>query len=229
MVGDAAAEGGIVGCTPVPVPGAAITDFSTYTPSASADGTGSWGSASGLSGTTFLYGEAVDGGAVLPTTTFDGTAANPNLGIHVEVPLGSFAGIGFSFDNACSDASIFRGITFTMSGTLGGAQARMLVETDADYPVDTAANKGRCPWTDPATKASRCVPPSKTFDVPATPMPTILGFGGFLMGVPAPGVDSRQLVGLQWQFECPSFDADVACAVDVTLDDVAFVFALPGE
>lgn len=229
MVSDAAAEGGIIGCTPVPVPGEAITDFSTYMPSAAADGTGSWGSATTLRGTTFLYGDAIDGGAILPNTTFDATAANPNLGIHVEVPVGSFAGIGFSFDSACSDASIFRGIAFTMSGMVGGAQARMLVETDEDYPVDTTANKGHCPWTDPAAKLSSCVPPGKTFAVPSTPMPTILGFGGFLMGAPVPTVDSQRLVGLRWQFECPPTDADVACAVDVTLDDIAFVFSLPGE
>jgi hypothetical protein len=226
---DAAAEGGIVGCTPVPVPGEAITDFSTYMSSAAADGTGSWGNAMTLSGTTFLYGGAVDGGAVLPTTTFDADAGNPNLGIHVEVPVGSYSGIGFSFDGACSDASIFRGISFTMNGTLDGAQARMLVETDEDYPVDTAAHKGHCPWTDPAAKLSQCAPPNKTFDVPVTPMPTILGFGGFLMGMPVPAVDSQRLVGLQWQFECPSSDGDASCAVDVTLDDVAFVFSLPGE
>jgi len=139
------------------------------------------------------------------------------------IAAGHVAGFGLDFNPVCTDASRYRGISFTMVGTTGKAQPVMLVKTDDDVPM--SGGKGHCP----RTIGAGCVLPSKTFALPDVRAPIILSLSGFLGGQPTMGVDNRTLLGVQWQFECPPLDGSPDCVVNVSLDDVQFVESVPQE
>jgi hypothetical protein len=197
---------GATSCTPASVPNEHITDFSDY------QSTGSWGATGNLTGGTFTY----QGDAAFPLNAILDTAAT-NLHITATIAPGSYAGFGFSFGPACSDASRYVGVTFTMAGNAGGAQTLMQVQTDGDYPP--MANRGHCALPD--ASFSVCGFPSQTFTLASPAAATTLLFTNFASGKPVATVDSQRIVGLQWQFNCPGGDGGT-CMVDVTMDDVAF-------
>jgi hypothetical protein len=203
----ASADGFPAACTPYTVPNQNITDFAIYSM------TGAWGDTMSLQGGTFTYTGTGD----VPTTTLDADAGN--LVVSVTVPAGSYAGFGFYFGPACVNAASYSGMTFTIGGSLGGAQAIMQMQTDEDYPVDAVNLKGHCP----GTFSAGCGFPSATFLVTDTPTPTSLPFSLFTGGKPMATVDPQKLVGLQWQFNCPASDAATDCVVSFSLDDVHFV------
>jgi hypothetical protein len=201
------------GDPPGDAPGLLI-DWTTYSSS------GTWGASSSgqlTGGTAFYQGEsdvqltvAVDAGSLRITGTV--------------TPMG-YAGLVFWF-GPCVDASAFTGLTFAVGGALNGAVMKAQVQTHDDYPIDVANTKGGCMYTDCANRFTECAGPTMQLVVPASPETQDLPWSSFTGGTPVADVTPAGLVGLQFQFEC---QADVDCAVDVTLGTISFSTTAAGN
>ncbi len=185
--------------TAVPESGT-ITDFDPWS------GTGEWGEDMGLTGGSYTYGNSADGSSLTATVT-SGV-------MHVTGSVSSYAGFGLWF-GPCSDASAFTGITMTVGGTLpSGSELEFQAQTSRNYPVSSTDMKGECmgTWGSPcASNVLNDVTPAVAIQVPWT---MLTG------GAPIAPLDPTELIGIQWQFNCDAGSAP--CAIDVTLDDIAF-------
>jgi hypothetical protein len=83
--------------------------------------------------------------------------------------------------------------------------------------VDTVNGKGACL----GTWSSGCANNHTAVTVAATPTVTNLAWAFLIGGLPITPADPAELLGVQWQVNCP-LTATAGCAVDLTLDDVAF-------
>ncbi len=187
-------------------------DFSVF----KTDGT--WGASSGtgagLTGGTSKY-NGTD-----CTIAFDG--AGGSLKITSSLVASGYSGLTFWF-GPCIDLTTptaYTGIQFSIAATTTGeVVTKLMIQTNADYPVDTANKKGACLWTDESTKWSTCASPSAKVTVTDVATVIKVPFADITGGSPTAGVDVNELVGFQLQFECNSADP---CTLDATLDDVAF-------
>ena len=197
-------------------PDGLLINWETYTPS-----NGNWGdSAVGdLTGGTSKY----NGVDVMPITITHEcnvirlTATIPAYTPEVTDDAENYAGAVFWF-GPCINASSFGGLSFTLGGTMGGAALKLQVQTSENYPADPANTKGECVFTDCATRWSDCKGPDMIVPVPAAPEEVTLPWDMFTAGSPNATVNPEGLVGLQFQLECQSQDAD--CVVDITLGEV---------
>lgn len=192
-------------CSYTAVPNENITDFASWSSG------GEWQvDDMSLSGGSFEY----TGESSTIAATHDADAEN----MHIEATVEDYAGFGLWF-GPCSDASAFEGIEFTISGTLGSeGSLDFQVQTSRNYPIDTANKKGECEGTFSDgcgfnTKSSIVV--TDTAEVVQVRWEDLVG------GQPLASLDPSELLGIQWQFNCPS-DAEEPCEVDVVIDDVKF-------
>jgi hypothetical protein len=136
------------------------------------------------------------------------------------VPAGNFAGWLFWF-GPCQDAHEFDGVQFTVSGEVPGGSLVVQVQTDENYPIDSANSKGACSYTDEDTKWDVCK--NNSFTVEGLSIDN--GFSyyvpweEFTGGLPATEVSENQILGIQFQADCGE-EAD--CVVDVRLHDLRF-------
>jgi hypothetical protein len=207
---------GIYG-TPAPASGVMI-DFTTYTVS------GTWGSAAQaqLTGGTSLYSGAPEADLVqrLPMSNSLPVGADPSaVRLQATVPVGSYTGVVFWF-GPCVNASQFGGLAFDATGDLAGATMQVKVQISPNYPVDTANTKGKCQYQSTDTQFSDCVQPFLNV-TDLTPATFSYPWAAFTGGVPRPDVDPSQLLGLEFQFQCPAA-ATAACAVDMSLGGLTF-------
>jgi hypothetical protein len=198
---------GIFG-TPAPATGMLI-DFSTYVEA------GTWGD-SGLgqiTGGTSVYSVRAD--ADLTRETVDGQ-------LHLTASMttnGDYTGIVLWF-GPCVNATAFAGLTFPVTGSLGGARMQVKAQTSPDYPVDVTNTKGKCTYPREADKFTTCQQPVVNID--ALEMnPLVLPWEMFTGGVPEVAVDPAQLLGFELQFQCQAPEG--ACEVDVTIGTVNFI------
>jgi hypothetical protein len=220
--GTSATDG--IACPPVS-PAPLITDF-TYAPSDAGmpDPTQARFGGSG----TWQGGTAVWTNSATPFTS-DVTQGN----WHITGTVDNYSGFNLYFDN-CNhiDASAYKGIKFTISGSLGGGTLRMGVGTLNDAVAaswliangDTAAkatDAGRCVPKTGTGKYSQtdCKDPEAAIAVTATPTPVTLAWGDFTGGKPVPNVEPTDIISIYWYFVWST----TSYPVDITIDDLSFV------
>jgi hypothetical protein len=122
-------------------------------------------------------------------------------------------GIGWGgFERACLDASAYRGIRFTVEGTVGTCELRVGAAFSEDEDVRLNGS-GSC------TLENNCYPPrggpvlleEGTIEVP---------FVDMIGGSPDPSVDATSLLGINWSLIVP-LDGP-PCEVSLVIDDVEF-------
>lgn len=194
--------------TPAPATGMLI-DFSTYVAA------GTWGDAGlgQVTGGTSVYSVRPD--ADLTIETVEGQ-------LHLTASMttnGDYTGLVLWF-GPCVNATAFSGLTFPVTGSLGGARMQVKAQTSPDYPVDVTNTKGKCTYPREADKFTTCQQPVVNID--ALEMnPLVLPWDQFVGGVPVDRVDPGQLLGFELQFQCQATDG--ACEVDVTIGTVSFI------
>lgn len=188
-----------------------VIDFGTYDLAS-----GAWGNdvSAQLTGGTSPYSCADDGSCPASAAlAFSKTEAG-SMRLAATLPAGGYTGAVFWF-GPCVNASAFEGIQFLASGSLGGGQLLFKVQTNANYPVDVANQKGACQYPRESTKWSDCLPPMVTLStLGAEPVLFSLPWGAFAGGKPSASVTPEDLVGLEVQFQCTSGSA---CTVDAAL------------
>jgi hypothetical protein len=118
----------------------------------------------------------------------------------------------------CVDASAFSGLTFSMTGDLGGATLLVKAQTSPNYPVDVTNSKGKCEYPREDMKFTTCQQPSATI-TELVENPITLDWAEFTGGTPIPTLDPSQLLGFELQFQCQSG----SCALDITVGNVQFI------
>jgi hypothetical protein len=206
------ATGGTDPCEPGPPPSdGLITDFSEISGNTTwTSGEQAWGNAD-FSGTTQTYGSS---GTQLTATITSGHALQLSSGF----PNENYVGLGLLFD-ACADASTFAGLSFTVSGNLGGATLYVQLRTVGNLPNDQAC--GACAYASEQTKWDDCVFNTKNVtSVSGSPQTIKVPWTEFTGGKPNPTSSSTsELLGVQIQFECGQSSG---CGPNVTFDDFAF-------
>jgi hypothetical protein len=191
------------GCSKTVPPNANISDFATATST-------TWGDATSLTGTFFTYQDAATASTMM--ISVDPTAQN----LHVIAHVGAmgYAGFGMAF-GPCTNASGFRGISFTVTGGVPVGSIELQLQTHADNnPAVAGGVRGKCDPT-AATCRSPRVGAMITMD-PQTVDPT---WDLFLGGSPTLTVDTDELWAIQFQFN----GKPLAYDVDITIDDVKFL------
>jgi hypothetical protein len=181
-----------------------------------------------FSGGTYIYPTS----GSYPLTS-DVTASN----WHIAGTVGDYSGLGLFIQNCGEvDASAYRGISFTVSGSVGTANT-------ITFNVGTAADTIASAWLDAHDAGTgsvgfgRCLPasaqydgscanPSKTVPVTSTPTTIQLLWADLIGGKPQASVTPSEITFISWNFPPPAGvgTANVTTyAVDVTIDDVKFL------
>jgi len=194
-------------CTGIPPASPSIADFASSAPASSA---GDYTFSGVVAGGTYRYGNAtptvaISGGAlavtqhITPATTVDYTA------------------VGLWF-NACTDASAYRGISFSINGTAPGCTVSFSVPISQDSPVGYNPNN--------ACTASSCYSPSATLAAAAldgSPHTIALTFDQLTnAGTPVPQIgtqEKKSVVDVEWQMRVSGTSA---CTASFTVDNVQF-------
>jgi hypothetical protein len=203
--------GGTDPCTPRAPSDGIITNLSEFTAGTTwTSGEQPWGDAD-LSGVTQTYGSS---GNQLTATITSGNALQLSSGF----PNNSFVGLGLLFD-ACADVSTYAGLSFTLSGNLGGATLYVQLRTAGNLPNDRTC--GTCAYTSEDTKWTDCVSNTKNVtSVSGSPQSIEVHWSEFTGGKPnATSSSVGELLGVQIQFECGQA---AGCGPNVTFDDFAF-------
>jgi hypothetical protein len=128
---------------------------------------------------------------------------------------GGPAGVGVSVHGPqCVDETNFaRGLTFTLSGSLGGCSLYLDVigSTDQSSQLDTC--RGACAG-DPAS----CTPASVQITEMGNVSVVNMSFYG---GSPNPAPDLTKLIGFRWRLAAPSGNA--GCSAQLSIGNVQFV------
>jgi hypothetical protein len=216
-----------------PLPGKAlITDF-TYPPPgvATPDPTQvHFGDSTVLAGGQYAY-PAADSSYPIKS---DVTQSN----WHLTGTVGDYSGFGLYFDNCTrADARAYKGISFTISGTVQGNQITMVVGTlnntiTAEWLIahpssgvtPKVGDPGRC--VPPATAVNKysqttCHDAEKIIPVSATPTPVSVLWGDFTKGAPVSSVEPGDIVTISWYL--PWTGSGPQYPVDITLDDLTFI------
>lgn len=197
---------GIFG-TPAPQSGL-LVDFSSYVAA------GTWGDAGlgQITGGTSLY-------SVRPDANLTVAAEGGQLHLTASMAMtGDYTGIVLWFA-PCVNASAFTGLTFPVTGDLGGARMQVKAQTSPDYPIDVTNSKGKCVYETQEEQFTVCQQPVVNIDA-LEENPVVLGWDEFTGGVPEPDIDPNQLLGFELQFQCQAEGG--ACELDVTIGTVSF-------
>ena len=205
------------GCSEMPAPSEQITAFDNWDLTEF-----TWGEEPHLTGGYFTY--AGDDSVLEPFLSEE----EPELRLIGNVQ--SYFGIGLWF-GPCVDASEYLGISFTITGELGDPEAveedpllngevELQLQTSKNYVIDTENAKGECEgsWAEGTCKSNVAIVPVDD----AEPLVELL-WEDFTGGVPEATVNPRQLLGLQWQFNCEESEGGPGCDMDVTIDNVQFI------
>jgi len=193
------------GCTPMAPSMALITDFSMTSPGMSGGAVFTY-KGGGVSGGAVSYGTggpmvAMTSGAMTLKMNTAATAA------------AQYVGASLYFDN-CVDASAYKGIKFSLGGTLTGCTMQYSTN-DSEHTSSSTDTKGSC-------VATSCYAPQKPIDtIPASPSPmTVLWGDATNAGAPSSPVDPAKLTSIQWQFTIAAGTG--SCSGTITIDDISF-------
>jgi hypothetical protein len=226
-----------------------ISDFSTVAASDAGLANTAFGTYPGYFGGTYFY----PGFPLVPGPGLPGMDQLPNLdaGNYCSQPLSQnsfvaavkpaskswvwtgtvagFSGGGFYIQSApvlCVDASAYKGVSFTISGTMGSAgdagtnQILFKAFEAADrqvLPAGMAGPPGTC------TMGAACNPPSYAFTLPATPTTMTVHWTDLTGGVPDPTLsDPSTLSGIEWDLPWPCTGA-TPYPVNINITNVQFV------
>jgi hypothetical protein len=205
-----------------------ITDF-TYT----ATGTGGsttevrFGSAGTLQGGESYYPNS----GTYPLTV-DVTKGN----FHVTGTVGDYSGFALYFDNCDHvDASAFKGIKFTVSGSVPNGNAiTMGVGTINDTPTGVwmlspggkttakPTDAGRCtPTSGTQYYHPGCVDPTTQIPIAASPVTQSVLWASLTAGTPDASPNPAEITSIYWYF--PWSGTGAPYALDFTLDDLQFI------
>jgi hypothetical protein len=219
-----------------PPPQQSITDF-TYTPSdaGTTDTTGiRFGSTGTLQGGTSFYGGSATGSPL----TSDVTKGN----WHISGNIGVYSGFALYFDSGTSscdrvDASRFKGISFTISGSVPHGDAITFgVGTVRDTPTGAWMLSPGGKATAKATDVGSCTPTSgdqyyhpgctdPTTQIPVTagsPVSQTVTWANLIGGTPDANPDPSGITSIYWFFPWTG-STDTAYDVDITVDNIAFI------
>jgi hypothetical protein len=157
---------------------------------------------------------------------------------HLSGTISEYAGFGLFF-NVCTkvDASAFKGIKLTVSGTLPtGRTLTMSVGTAADTisstwlnahkadaaTADVAPNFGRCTPASSNQYDGSCGSPKKLITVTSTPTVVEIPWASFTGGKPQNSVNPAELTSINWYLTWNG-ETDTAYDVDLVIDDLSFV------
>jgi len=209
----------------LPIATALISDF-TYAPSDA-----------GTTDTTKVRfgapGKLEGGTAVWTNATTPLTSDMTQNNWHISGDISNYSGFNLYFDN-CShlDASAYKGISFKISGSLGGGSLVMGMGTLNDTVAaswlisknDTSAkatDPGRCVPTSGTNKYDQqtCADSTVAIPVTATPTPVSLAWTDFTGGKPISYVEPKDIISIYWYFVWSTG----SYPVDITIDDLSFI------
>jgi hypothetical protein len=177
-----------------------------------------------FSGGTFFY----------PTTAMVSDMSASNW--HITETVEDYSGMGLYF-NACAlvDASAYRGISFTIGGTINSPTPNTLtmgVSTAADTIAYSwfvahdagavAPNFGTCIPASSNQYDGTCGDPQRAFTITSTPTTVTFLWSDFTGGKPAATVDPARITAIYWYFPW-SGSGQTPYTVDVMLDNLSFV------
>ena len=205
-----------------------ITDFSTAADAGTAASQASFGDfKTTFSGGTYTYPD--------PTATAPGLTSDISRNNwHISGTVANYSGFGLyfsvSYGKACAlfDASAFKGISMTISGSVPAGDLIMNVGTVEDT-ISTAwsvanespptASLGTCSPPGSNKYDGTCASPSVNIPVTATPTPVKILWADLTGGKPNASVTSSQLTGIAFYFNWSTG----SYPVDVTIDDLSFI------
>lgn len=126
--------------------------------------------------------------------------------------------VGFVlYFNDCVDASTFKGIEFTVGGTMTGCTLQLSANYSENDNKASDPAKGSCSMP----PAPDCYSNQKgVTGITDTPTTVQVPWSAFSGGVPAGPTDSTQLTGVQWQLTIPAGTG--TCAADLSITNVKF-------
>jgi hypothetical protein len=215
---------------------ALITDFA-YAPAVDGGTTPTdfvhFGDSTTLAGSESVYPTAASG------SSYPLTSNVTNSDWHISGTVGNYSGFNVYFDN-CSriDASKYKGISFTISGSVPGTGTSTnmvtmgigtLADTVASSWLDAkgvgtgAVTPGRCVPTSGTNKydQSACKDPVKIIPVAAAPTVQIILWTDFTGGKPEPNVTPTDIVSIYWFL--PFQSGIAAYPIDIVIDDLKFI------
>lgn len=165
-----------------------------------------WTSPGNLSGGVYVYPD-----------TLKPTAGN-FLGF--EDLVSTYTGLGVYF-NGCFDASMYKGVRFTISGDPGTTgTVRFFPVINRDRDVSTDFSVGSCVPGDVADPWPSCHPPEVSLPVTSRPTVHSVPWSAFTGGVPTATTDGSDVLTLEWAFRWEV--GGIPYAGKLTIDDVAF-------
>jgi hypothetical protein len=195
-----------------------------------------------LSGGEFVYPNT----AQTPTPTYPLTSVVTASNWHITGTVGDYSGFGFFFQTSAGtctriDATGYKGISFTISGTVKDQSVTVEVDTlnDTIRPgwlmahgstTATAADAGACDpgGTAATTQYSQtvCVEPTKAIPVTTTATPIMVLWSDFTTGKPDASPKATDIVGIRWVLPTPAgagTATPTTYPVDITVDNIAFL------
>jgi hypothetical protein len=160
---------------------------------------------------------------------------------HISGTVGDYSGFALYFDSGSTkcdrvDASAFKGISFTISGSVPHGNAITLaVGTAGDTPSGTWMHDVGGLTTAKATDVGRCTPtsgnqyyhpgcgdPTTQIPVTASPTPQTVNWANLTGGTPEASPNPSEITSIYWILPWTG-SGDTAYAVDLVLDDIKFI------
>lgn len=199
-------------CTPQPPPATGLLmDFET-------NATAFGNFTDNFSGGIFHYPNIVEG---MPEPPFPLTSTVADGVWTVSGTVGDYSGFGFFF--VCrADVSMYDGIGFTISGTIGTPPLTMRVSHQANVydPPGGENPQGTCVPTNPSNPTASCADPKIEIEVTEEPQTYELEWSDFTGGLPEDTPNPAQFMNFGWYFAWP---ASANYDVNVVIDDVRFL------
>jgi len=182
-----------------------------------------FGSSFGIAGSFGIFSFAAPG-LTAPVAT---AVTDPNTGVFQAIQVSanpgvptdansSFLGFGVGFGNpACTDASAFNAVQFTITGDLGTCTMTTSLVPSENNSVSTGP-EGVC------TTPGGCFGP---FSGPVTTGVNVVKFADMTGGVPLATLDATALNDISWNLTAPSDGVTAPCVANLTVSDVSFVTA----
>jgi hypothetical protein len=184
---------------------------------------GSWGYPNGdLTGGQSLYQS--DTSATFAASV-DTSLDDPYLHLTANDVPGAYSGYVMWFASCLNAAAPaphpetpYSGIRFKVKGSLGGASLQFQVQTSTNYPIDGKNQKGECVggWG-----SLTCANSYVTVTVTSDWTTVSYTWDQFTGGYPVTYLDPSNILGLQWQANCPT-SAKEPCVMEIDIDRVEF-------
>jgi hypothetical protein len=181
-----------------------------------------------------VYGTSFSGGTYIYPDSATGLVSDVSANNwHITGTVGDYSGLGFYWNNcALLDASAYKGISMTISGTIPAGTLFMSVGT-AEDTITTAWYQtygtppisptfGTCTPKSNSQYDGTCGAPYANITVTATPTTVTIPWALLTGGKPQPTVTPSKITGISFYFNWGG-TGSVPYPVDVTIDDLSFM------